>query len=67
MLKTTDQPYTAKTVNTDKGTVSEVAIEPAGNDGDVELADAAFGEIGAELALRCNAAREQQQARCGLV
>lgn len=29
VLKTTGQPFTAKTVNTDKGTVSEVTIEPA--------------------------------------
>lgn len=29
VLKTTDAPFTAKTVNTDKGTVTDVTIEPA--------------------------------------
>ena len=29
VLKTTDKPFTAKTVDTDKGTINEVTIEPA--------------------------------------
>ena len=29
VLKTTDKPFVAKTVDTDKGTINEVTIEPA--------------------------------------